>query len=70
MQGWAGDQNCDSTKDIEINFNPISLLENFFFKQTFNRSSNKKTLENIGIKIAKSLLKSKKKKNKKNRKKN
>ena len=60
LQGWAGDQNCDSTKDIEINLNPISLLEKLFFKQTFNRSSNKKNLENIGMKIAKSLLKSNK----------
>ncbi len=60
LQGWSGDQNCDLTKDIKISINPISLLEKVFFKQTFNRSSNRKNLENIGIRIAKSLLKANK----------
>ena len=30
LQGWAGDQNCDLTKDIKISINPISLLEKVF----------------------------------------
>ena len=62
MQGWAGDQNSDLTKNISISSNPISLFEKIFIKQTFNRSSSKKNLDNLGEKIATSLLKAKRKK--------
>ena len=61
MQGWAGDQNSDLTKNISINSNPISLFEKIFIKQSFNRSPSKENLDNLGEKIAKSLLKAKKK---------
>lgn len=60
LQGWAGDQNCDLTKNIRVNINPISLIEKLYFKQTFDRSSNQRNLESIGFNIAKNLLKSKK----------
>ena len=60
LQGWAGDQNCDLTKNIKITNNPLSLFEKIFIKQTFNRSSSKENLEYLG-KIAKTLLKSNKK---------
>ena len=62
LQGWAGDQNCDLTKNIKITNNPLSLFEKIFIKQTFNRSSSKENLEYLGKKIAKTLLKSNKKK--------
>ena len=62
LQGWAGDQNSDLTKNISINSNPISLFEKIFIKQSFNRSLSKENLDNLGEKIAKSLLKAKRKK--------
>ena len=62
LQGWAGDQNCELTKKLKINQNPLSFLEKIFIKQTFDRSPSKKNLENLGKKIAKSLLKVEKKK--------
>ena len=61
---WAGDQNCELIKSLKIKYNPLTLLEKIFIKQTFDRSSSKKNLEYLGKKIAKSLLKTKKKKTK------
>jgi hypothetical protein len=62
LQGWAGDQNCELTKKLKVNQNPLSFLEKIFIKQTFDRSPSKKNLEYLGKKIAKSLLKAEKKK--------
>lgn len=62
LQGWAGDQNCDLTKNIRITFNPLSFFEKILIKQTFNRSSRKQNLEDLGKKIAKILVKSEKRK--------
>ncbi len=62
LQGWAGDLNCDVTKKIKPNFNPISYLEKYYIKELFNRSSSQSNLNNIGKSIAKNILKSKKKK--------
>ena len=61
LQGWAGDQNCDSIKNINLSLNPISIFEKLLIKQTFNRSASKENLNSIGKKIAKSIIHAKKK---------
>ena len=62
MQGWAGDQNSDLTKNISINCNPITLLEKYLLNNPLIDLQSKENLENLGEKIAKSLLKAKRKK--------
>ena len=37
LQGWAGDQNCDLTKNIKITYNPISLFEKNIYKTDFQQ---------------------------------
>jgi len=61
LQGWAGDQNCDSVKDIKLSLHPTTIIEKFFIKQAFNRSTSQEKLDLIGLKIAKSIIKAKKK---------